>query len=187
MSGEAKSANALPGLTAAEHAAEGATLDLENVRSLHRNRRIVIAAAVRIVNPADPFVVLRRLHVDEDFFAAAFGIAAEIGAAQLDPHIALVLFGRPNADRRGRGGNGSSLRRRRNGCDLRGLRGGSGSNGGRGVAGDRGGRRSGRRRRNGVYDRSRSLRCRRGGRGGCGLRRGLSRRRGGRDVVVIIL
>src|SRR6478609_3206240 len=60
---EKASAHALPGLAAAEHAAEGATLDAERVGALHRNRRVVIAAAVGIVNPAAPFRAF-RFHVD---------------------------------------------------------------------------------------------------------------------------
>src|SRR5262245_64846909 len=81
-----KLADALPGLAAAEHAAEGATLDLEHVRSLHRHRRVVVAAAVGIVDPAGPLVAVGRLHVDENALAGLIGIAAEILAALLDAH-----------------------------------------------------------------------------------------------------
>jgi len=88
------SADALPGLAATEHSAEGATLNLEDVRTLHRDRGVVIAAATGIMDPADPLAVF-RLHVDEDSFAGFLGIAAEIRAAFLNADIALVLFGGP--------------------------------------------------------------------------------------------
>ena len=55
-----------------------------------------IAAALGIVNAADPFVI-GRLHVDQDFFAGLLSIAAQIRATGLDAHIALVRFGRPQA------------------------------------------------------------------------------------------
>src|SRR6201985_3140133 len=58
-----------PGLAAAEHAAERAALHLQRIGALHRDRRVVIAAAVRIVNPAGPFRA-QRLHVDQNLFAA---------------------------------------------------------------------------------------------------------------------
>src|SRR5437868_11142758 len=114
-------ADALPGLAAAEHAAEGATLNLQLVRALHRNRRVVVAAAVRIVDPAGP-VAVGGFHVDEDPLAGVDGVAAKILAALFDADIALVLFGRPDAERRGRGrsrpgGNRSRLRLRRYGSD----------------------------------------------------------------------
>src|ERR1700688_4798563 len=69
-------ADALPGLAAAEHAAEGAALNLEGVRPPHRDGGVVIAAAVRIMDPAGPFRS-RRLHADQDFLAGLHGITAE--------------------------------------------------------------------------------------------------------------
>src|SRR5215470_12803080 len=77
------SADALPGLAATEHSAEGATLNLEDVRTLHRDRGVVIAAATGIMDPADPLAIF-GLHVDEDSFAGLLGIAAEIRAAFLN-------------------------------------------------------------------------------------------------------
>src|SRR5260370_33868406 len=99
------SADAFPGLAAAEHAAEGATLNLEGIGALQGDRRVVVAAAVRIVNPAAPFRAF-RLHVDQDLLAGLLGIAAEIGAALFDANVAFSLFGRPHAERRGRRGSG---------------------------------------------------------------------------------
>src|SRR5207244_398323 len=84
------SARALPGLAVAEHAAEGAALDLERIGALQRNRRVVIAATVGIMNPARPLAAL-RLHVDQDPCAGVDGIAAQIGAAFLDANVALAL------------------------------------------------------------------------------------------------
>src|ERR1700745_2781856 len=86
------SADAFPGLAAAEQSAEGAALNLENVRSLHRDGGVVVLAAVGVVDAAGP---LRRfrLHVDQDALAGVDGIAAEIGAALFDADVALVLFG----------------------------------------------------------------------------------------------
>lgn len=48
-------ADALPGLSAAEHAAERAALDLQRIQSFHGDGGVVIPAAVGIVNPAGPF------------------------------------------------------------------------------------------------------------------------------------
>src|SRR5450755_3070889 len=87
-------ADPLPGLTAAEHPAEGTALNPHRIRSLHCDRGVVIPAAVRIVNPASPFVV-RGPHVDEDFVPGLHGISAQIGAARLDADISLVSFGGP--------------------------------------------------------------------------------------------
>src|SRR3954453_17922470 len=99
------SAHALPGLAAAEHAAEGAALHAHCIRALHRDRRVVIAAAVGIVDAAAPPRAV-GLHVDQDALIGLRGVAAEIDAALFDADIALVLFGGPDADRRvgGRGG-----------------------------------------------------------------------------------
>src|ERR1700722_8231885 len=91
----------LPGLTAAEHSAEGAALNPHRIRSLHGNRRVVIPSAVRIVNPPGPFAV-GGPHVDQDLLAGLHGIAAQIRSARLDPDISLVFFGGPYADRGGR-------------------------------------------------------------------------------------
>src|ERR1700761_9242531 len=90
-------ADALPVLAAAEHAAECATLNLQRVGALHRDRGVVIAAAVGIVDAARPFVA-GRLHADQHLGVGIDGIAAEIGAALLDPHLALVVFGGPDAE-----------------------------------------------------------------------------------------
>src|ERR1700755_3470604 len=110
------SADALPGLAAAEHAAESAALDLEQVRSPHRDRGVVILAAVGVVDAAAPLRPF-GLHVDQDAFAVLDGIAAQIGAALLDADIALVFFSRPHAEWRvrglqRRGGNGGGRSRR---------------------------------------------------------------------------
>src|SRR3954451_14453529 len=120
----AASAHALPGLAAAEHAAEGAALHAHCIRALHRDRRVVIAAGVGILDTAAPLRAV-GLHVDQDALVGLCGVAAEIDPALFDADIALVLFGGPDADRRvgnrdRRGGHGS-----RSNCDLRG--GGSGS------------------------------------------------------------
>src|SRR6476659_10144206 len=88
--GEKQSARALPGLAAAEHAAEGAALDLERIGAFQRDRGVVIAAAVGIMDPAGPLAAL-GLHVDQDSCAGVDGIAAQIGAAFLDANVALVL------------------------------------------------------------------------------------------------
>ena len=48
-------ADTFPGLAAAEHFTEGAALNPHRIRSLHRDRRVVIPGAVGIVNPTDPF------------------------------------------------------------------------------------------------------------------------------------
>src|SRR3954468_23313063 len=93
------SAHALPGLAAAEHAAEGATLHAHRIRALHRDRRVVVLAGVGIVDAAAPLRAV-GLHVDQNALVGLRGEAAEIGAALLDADIALVLFGRPDADRR---------------------------------------------------------------------------------------
>src|SRR3978361_523108 len=52
-------AHALPGLTAAEHAAEGATLHAKGHGALHRYRRVVVAATVGIVDAAGPLPACR--------------------------------------------------------------------------------------------------------------------------------
>src|SRR5271156_2661551 len=98
-------ADALPGLAAAEHAAEGATLNLQRVGALHRDRGVVFAAAVRVVNLASPFQA-RRLHADQDFLAGLHRIAAKVLAAFLDANVALVFFGGPDTERGGRGRRG---------------------------------------------------------------------------------
>src|ERR1700680_390068 len=90
-----------PGLAAAEHAAEGATLDVQGLGAFQRNGGIIGAAGVRIQNPAAPFV-LAGLHVDQNLFAILVrllvdGISAEIGAALFDPDLAFLLFGQPDA------------------------------------------------------------------------------------------
>src|SRR5258708_341777 len=82
-------ADAFPDLAAAEQSAEGAALHPHGIRAFHHDRRVVGTAAVRIVNPAGPFLV-RWLHVEENLLAAAYGISAEILAARLDANIALV-------------------------------------------------------------------------------------------------
>src|SRR5256885_8434798 len=109
-----------PGLTTAEHAAKGTALNAQGTRVFQRNRRIIRAATLRIVNSPAPFRILAGLHIDQDLFAVlvalvVHGISAEIGAALLDPDLAFFFFGQPHTDRcicrlnpRGRG-----LRRRR--------------------------------------------------------------------------
>src|SRR6185312_7858626 len=94
VSGRKGLADALPGLAAAEQATEGAALDFQDVRTLHRDRGVVIAAGVRIVDAAGPFAV-GGLHVDQDLLIGVFGVAAQIGAALLDAHVALVVGGLP--------------------------------------------------------------------------------------------
>src|ERR1044071_6393130 len=76
-------AHALPGLAATEHAAEGATLYSERIRSLHRYRRVVLAARVGIADRAGPFRVIRT-HVDQDPLAGFHRKATQIGAALFD-------------------------------------------------------------------------------------------------------
>src|ERR1700730_3281427 len=49
------SADPFPGLAAAEHSAEGAALNPQRIRPLHRDRGVVGAAAVRIMNLTGPF------------------------------------------------------------------------------------------------------------------------------------
>src|SRR6266516_4735725 len=109
-----------PGLATTEHAAKGTALNPQGVRAFQRDRRIIGAAALRVVNSAAPFGVLARLHIDQDLFAVlvgfgVHGISAEIGAALLDPDLAFLFLRQPHAERcicrlkpRGRG-----LRRRR--------------------------------------------------------------------------
>src|SRR6478609_1384053 len=92
------SAHALPGLAAAEHAAEGAALHAHRIRTLHRDGRVVIAAGIGIVDAAAPLRAL-GLHVDQDALIGLLGVAAEVDAALLDANVALVLFGCPDTDR----------------------------------------------------------------------------------------
>src|ERR1700694_5180649 len=82
-----------PGLATAEHAAKGAALNLQGVRAFQRDRRIIGAAGIRVVNSPAPFGVLAGLHIDQDLFAVlvglgVHGISAEIGAALVDPDLA---------------------------------------------------------------------------------------------------
>src|SRR5258708_33104993 len=93
------SAHALPGLATAKHAAEGAALHAHRIRALHRDRGVVVAAGVGVVDAAAPLGAV-GLHVDQDPLIALLGIAAGNGAAMLHAAIALVLFGRPHPDRR---------------------------------------------------------------------------------------
>ena len=98
-----RSVDAGPGLAATEHAAKGAALNAQTVGALEGNRRIVGAAAIRVENPAAP-LVLAGLHVDQDLLAVLVrllvdGIAAEIGAARFDPHLAFLLLRQPHAER----------------------------------------------------------------------------------------
>src|SRR5215213_5315086 len=102
-SGVRRSVDAGPGLAATEHAAEGAALDTQTVGALQRDRRVVGAAGIRIENPAAP-LVLAGLHVDQNLFAILVrllvdGIAADIGAARFDPHLAFLLRRQPHAER----------------------------------------------------------------------------------------
>src|SRR5665647_1650999 len=91
-------ADAAPGLAAAEHAAEGAALNPQGIRSLHRDHGIVIPAAVRVVDLAGPFRI-RRLHVDQDLLSGLLCIPAQILPALFDTNVPLVLFGGPHAER----------------------------------------------------------------------------------------
>src|SRR6185369_9437252 len=91
-----RSVDARPGLAATEHAAEGAALNAQAVGALEGDRRIVGAAGIRIENPAAP-PVLAGFHVDQNLLAVLVrllvdGIAAEIGAARFDPHLAFLLL-----------------------------------------------------------------------------------------------
>lgn len=104
-------ADPLPGLSAAEYSAEGAALNAHGIRSLHRDPGVVVPAAVGVMDPADPFRI-RRLHVDQDLRAGLLGVAAQILPAWFDANVALVVFGGPDAERRGRG-------RARRGCGCR--------------------------------------------------------------------
>src|ERR1700731_1193054 len=93
-----------PGLAAAEHAAKGATLDAQCIGALHSNRRIIGRAGVRIEDAATPFLILAGLHIDQNLLAVpvrfrVHGIAAEIGAALLDPDLAFLLCRQPDAER----------------------------------------------------------------------------------------
>src|SRR5882724_3103613 len=93
-----------PGLTTAEHAAKGTALNAQGTRAFQRDRRIIRAAALRIVNSPAPFRILAGLHVDQDLFAVLIGfvvhgISAEIGAALLDPDLAFFFLRQPHADR----------------------------------------------------------------------------------------
>src|ERR1700756_1041666 len=83
------SGHALPGLAAAEHAAEGAALHAQQVRALHRDGRVVVASRIGIVNAAAPLGA-SGLHVDQDLLVGLVGIAAEIGAAGFNANIAFV-------------------------------------------------------------------------------------------------
>src|SRR6185312_16554485 len=92
-----------PGLAAAEHAAKGAALNAQAVGGLERDRRIVGAAGIRIEDPAAP-LVLAGLHVDQNLLTVLVGllvdgVAAEIGAALFDPHLAFLLLRQPHAER----------------------------------------------------------------------------------------
>jgi hypothetical protein len=88
------SGDALRGLAAAEQTAECAALYLQQTRSLHCDGGVVFAAALGIMNAADPFGVGRR-HVDQRLFAGLLGTAAQIGAALFDAHIAFVSLPSP--------------------------------------------------------------------------------------------
>src|SRR3981081_2599513 len=93
-----------PGLAAAEHAAKGAALNAQRVRAFQRDRRIVGAAGVRVENPPAPFGVVAGPHIDQDLFAVLVrfrvdGISAQIGAALLNPDLALLFFRQPHAER----------------------------------------------------------------------------------------
>src|SRR6185503_2957775 len=102
-SGVCRSVDAGPGLAATEHAAEGAALNAQTVGALQRDRRVVGAAGIRIENPAAP-LVLAGLHVDQNLLAILVrllvdGIAADIGTALFDPHLAFFLLRQPDAER----------------------------------------------------------------------------------------
>src|SRR5438270_4749593 len=102
-SGACGSVDAGPGLAATEHAAKGAALNAQVVGALQRDRRIVGAAGTWIENPAAPFV-LAGLHVDQNLFAVLVrllvdGVAAKIGTALFDPHLAFLLLRQPHTER----------------------------------------------------------------------------------------
>src|SRR5215207_2525400 len=98
-----RSVDAGPGLAATEHAAKGAALNAQTVGTLEGDRRIVGAAGIRIENPATP-LVLAGFHIDQNLLAVLVrllvdGIAADIGAARFDPHLAFFLLRQPHAER----------------------------------------------------------------------------------------
>src|SRR3954452_21256319 len=83
-----RSADALPGLAAAEQAAEGAALNPQGVRVLEDDGGVAVCAAVGVMGSAASFAVL-WLHIDQDRLARLLGIAADVRAARLDHDIAL--------------------------------------------------------------------------------------------------
>src|SRR3954453_3782639 len=83
----AASAHALPGLAAAEHAAEGAALHTHCIRALHRDRRVVIAAGVGIVDAPAPLRAV-GLHVDQGALIGLRGVAGEFAPALLEADLA---------------------------------------------------------------------------------------------------
>src|SRR3984957_18147544 len=171
-----------PGLATAEHAAEVAAPNTQGIRAFQRDGRIIGAAGIGVEDPAAPFGIVGRLHVDQNLLAVlvrflVHRIAAEIGAALLDPDLAFLLLGQPHAERRiGRLNRRSGrLGRRRRGRDDLGRRrpgGRGGHGGGDGVL--LRGRRAGRR-----LCRSRVIRGRDGGRGIRRIGRSIGRRGGG--------
>src|SRR5215204_6120108 len=89
-----------PGLAAAEHAAEGAALHAQRVRTLERDVRRIDAAAADVLDLAVPAIVAAGLHVDENpVVRLAVGEAAQGLAARLDADLAVLLLGDPHADR----------------------------------------------------------------------------------------
>src|SRR6478752_5601473 len=96
--------HAAPGLASAKHAAESAALNAQGIRAFQRDRRVIGATALRVVNSPAPFGILAGLHVDQDLFAVlvglgVHGISAEIGAALLDADLAFLFFRQPQAER----------------------------------------------------------------------------------------
>src|ERR1700738_4934659 len=103
--GVAYSVQPAPGWAAAEHAAKRAALDAQVVCAFQGDGRIIGAAGVGVENAPAPFGILAGLHVDQNLLAVLVrlgvdGISAEIGAALLDPDLALFLFRQPHAERR---------------------------------------------------------------------------------------
>ena len=78
-----------PGLAAAEHAAEGAALNPQAVRTLQRDRRIIGAAGVRIVNSPAPFGSLPGFMLIRTCSPFWFDFASTEYPQRLVPHCSI--------------------------------------------------------------------------------------------------
>ncbi len=92
-----------PGLAAAEHAAEGATLNAQGVGAFRWRSSNHSAAGAGIEDPSAP-LVLARFHVISTcspfwFGLLVDGVAAEIASALFDADLAFLLLVQPDADR----------------------------------------------------------------------------------------